>query len=92
MGMLRIKLLLCCCLLAVTAPADAAQVRQAVYGPDSAHILDLYTPAEAPSAPLPAVVLAHGGLWHSGSREELAAFKNDLRLAAKVGGDNMQRD
>lgn len=41
------------------------------YGADGAQSLDLYTPQDPPTAPMPTVVLAHGGLWQGGDKSAL---------------------
>ena len=99
--MFRLQSITLCCLLLLSAPAGAVQARQLAYGPEAAQILDLYRPDTAPSAALPAVVLAHGGLWQSGGRDELSALCGnivsrsgeafacasiDYRLSQELGG------
>ena len=47
------------------------QVITIEYGPEEAHVLDLYTAVPPPEEPTPLVVMAHGGLWQGGSRNDL---------------------
>jgi acetyl esterase/lipase len=71
------------------------------YGPDKAQVLDLHTPTSPPTTPMATVLLAHGGLWHSGGRDALTSLctniversKNtiacasiDYRLSQDLGG------
>jgi acetyl esterase/lipase len=52
------------------------------YGRDDAQMLDLYLPQPRSSEPLPILVLAHGGLWQSGSKEALAELCQQVVLGA----------
>lgn len=81
---------------------QATQIKTLSYGPDDTHVMDLYTPDTLPGRKIPAIVLAHGGLWQSGGRASLATLcKNivaksgnriacasiDYRLSQDIGGE-----
>lgn len=52
------------------APADGVTVTPGeAYGPDPAHRLDAYAPAQA-AGPRPVVVFFYGGSWQNGRRED----------------------
>ena len=72
------------------------------YGPDASQVLDLYLPEEPTEKMLSTIVLAHGGLWHSGGRDNLtvlcrnivsqsngtiACASIDYRLSQDLGGE-----
>lgn len=90
--------------LILATPVVRAEVRVEVlaYGEDARQVLDLYTPAEPAGTRLPTIVLAHGGLWESGSRaslevlcrnlvsrsgEPIACASIDYRLSFELGGE-----
>jgi pimeloyl-ACP methyl ester carboxylesterase len=83
-------------------PAAAIQVKTLAYGPLEDQVLDLYSAVPLPDESMSTVVLAHGGLWQSGSRAELdtlcrnivsqsngavACASIDYRLSHDLGGD-----
>jgi acetyl esterase/lipase len=91
--------------LAAAASAQAAdiaiEVQTLSYGSDAAQIMDLHTPVDVPSELMPAVVLAHGGLWQTGGRSDLGTLCRNIvresrgsvacasigyRLSQKLGG------
>ena len=72
-------------LAALARPASAVQVTQLSYGPAPAQVLDLYTPDLPAAAPLPTVVLAHGGLWQGGSRNDLWSMRLDWSRPRPAG-------
>jgi len=68
-----------CCLWAASSKlAIAIKVTPLSYGPNKAHVLDLYTPDILPDEPMATVVLAHGGLWQGGGRGELVTFCSNI--------------
>ena len=68
----------------VRAQSPAFTMTTLAYGPDPAQVLDLYVPNGAPD-PLPAVVLAHGGLWAGGDRSHLATMCVQIMIEAAAG-------
>ena len=46
------------------------------YGPESAHLLDIYLPENPVKAPV--IVLVHGGAWKLGDKSSRAVIKNKL--------------
>lgn len=80
-----ILILLGTVMLSQSAQTLAQTIEPAVlsYGPDAAQVLDLYLPKQPSDRTLATVVLAHGGLWHSGGRQELATLcRNIVSLSA----------
>lgn len=88
-------------LVAPTAAVAAVQVITLEYGPEEAHVLDLYTSVPLPDEPMSTVIMAHGGLWQGGSRSDLetlctnivtqsggaiACASIDYRLSDALGG------
>jgi acetyl esterase/lipase len=64
---------------------DAVERITLAYGPDSAQMLDLYLPQPPSAEPLSTIVLAHGGLWQSGSKEALAGLCQQIVLSSEGG-------
>jgi hypothetical protein len=58
------------------------EVSTLAYGDDPAQVLDLYLPVPAAADPVPTLVLAHGGLWQSGSRLDLANLCESIVLGS----------
>jgi acetyl esterase/lipase len=52
------------------APAGVGVERDIAYGPDERHRLDVHYPLGALRAPLPVIVIFHGGFWLMGSKDE----------------------
>jgi acetyl esterase/lipase len=52
------------------APAGVGVERDIAYGPDERHRLDVHYPLGPIRAPLPVIVLFHGGFWLMGSKDE----------------------
>lgn len=74
-GGLLLALLAALALWASGPSRDGIDVRTLHYGHQTRHRADIYdsaSPAEAPGAPRPAVLLIHGGGWRAGGRGELA--------------------
>jgi acetyl esterase/lipase len=78
------------------------EVVQLSYGDSPSQSLDLYIPEPPAGASLPTVVLAHGGLWQSGDKGELAGLCTSIvtnsggtqacasinyRLSGSLGGE-----
>ncbi|HWB52214.1 MAG TPA: alpha/beta hydrolase [Stellaceae bacterium] len=62
-------------LAARSALADQAEIRMGIpYGPAPAQQLDLCLPASRQGAPLPGVVMIHGGYWTMGDKGAYAQF------------------
>jgi acetyl esterase/lipase len=61
---------------------DALELVTLAYGPESAQMLDLYLPQPRSTEPLSIIVLAHGGLWQSGSKEALAGLCQQVVLGS----------
>jgi acetyl esterase/lipase len=72
------------------------------YGPDASQVLDLYLRKDPTKKIRSTIVLAHGGLWYSGGRDNLAALCSnivshsngtfacasiDYRLSQDLGGE-----
>ncbi len=53
------------------------------YGADASQVLDLYLPEETTGNSIATIILAHGGLWHSGGRAELAALCRNIVAGSK---------
>lgn len=83
-------------------PAQTLEPTTLTYGPDASQVLDLYLPETSTENMLPIIILAHGGLWQSGGRDNLAALcRNivshsngtiacasiDYRLSQDLGGE-----
>lgn len=62
---------------------DALEIVTLAYGPDGAQMLDLYLPQPRSTEPLSTLVLAHGGLWQSGSKEALAGLCQQIVLGSE---------
>jgi acetyl esterase/lipase len=64
-------------------PASVRAVENITYVQRGGHALqlDLYLPARAPAAPLPAIVFVHGGGWQSGVRANFAPMA--IRMAER---------
>jgi acetyl esterase/lipase len=58
--------------------AQSVSVETLSYGANSAQRLDLHTPDSPPASPIPAVLLAHGGLWQGGDKSALATLCNKI--------------
>ena len=58
---------------ATTPPSDIAVARDIVFAEtaDGSLALDLYTPVERPSAPLPVIVFVYGGGWFVGNKNQI---------------------
>ncbi len=73
---LAFVILLACaapCLIATSASAQPIALETTLlwYGPDPAQELALIRPADRSAGPLPTLLLAHGGLWQTGSHASL---------------------
>jgi acetyl esterase/lipase len=64
---------------------DALELVTLAYGSDGAQMLDLVLPQPRSTEPLPTLVLAHGGLWQSGSKEALAGLCQQVVLGSDGG-------
>jgi acetyl esterase/lipase len=60
------------------AAGQSVSVDTLSYGANGAQSLDLYTPDSPPFSPIPAVLLAHGGLWQGGDKSALATLCNNI--------------
>jgi acetyl esterase/lipase len=57
--------------LAQRWPEITGAVRSDIaYGPDRQEVLDICAPKNRDKAPIPALVMLHGGAWHSGGRKD----------------------
>jgi acetyl esterase/lipase len=57
--------------LAQRWPEITGAVRSGIaYGPDRQEVLDICAPRNRAEAPIPTLVMIHGGAWHSGGRKD----------------------